>query len=140
MPVVLDASLVLAWLLPDESSDEARALIHRGVRERIRAPSLLLLEVANALRTAERRGRLRPVARRDLLDDFLSLPIALEPVSSGAVLRADELASRHSLTVYDASYLELALSSHSALATLDEALKRAATVEGVPLAQADASR
>ncbi|MCD6672941.1 MAG: type II toxin-antitoxin system VapC family toxin [Burkholderiaceae bacterium] len=140
MPVVLDASVVLAWLLPDERSDEARILIHHGVRERIRAPSLLLLEVANALRTAERRGRLRPAARRGLLDDFLSLPIALEPVSSSAVLRADELASRHSLTAYDAGYLELALSSRSALATFDEALKRAATAEGVPLAQADAPR
>ncbi|MBW7923319.1 MAG: type II toxin-antitoxin system VapC family toxin [Burkholderiaceae bacterium] len=140
MPIVLDASVVLAWLLPDERSDEARTLIHHGVRERIRAPSLLLLEVANALRTAERRGRLRPAARRDLLDDFLSLPIALEPVSSSAVLRADELASRHSLTAYDAGYLELALSSRSALATFDEALKRAATAEGVPLAKADAPR
>lgn len=140
MPIVLDASVVLAWLLPDERSDEARVLVHRGVRERIRAPSLLLLEVANALRTAERRGRLRPAARRSLLDDFLSLPIVPEPVSGGAVLRADELASRHSLTVYDAGCLELALSSRSPLATFDQALKRAAEAEGVSLAQAGASR
>ncbi|MCD6679933.1 MAG: type II toxin-antitoxin system VapC family toxin [Burkholderiaceae bacterium] len=140
MPVVVDASVVLAWLLPDEHSDEARSLIHRSVRERIRAPSLLLAEVANALRTAERRGRLRPALRRALLDDFLSLPMALAPVSSSAVLRADELAARHSLTVYDASYIELAVASRSVLATFDEALKRAAAAEGVPFAHDDATR
>ncbi|HEY0877576.1 MAG TPA: type II toxin-antitoxin system VapC family toxin [Zeimonas sp.] len=135
MSIVLDASVVLAWLLPDQRSDEARALLHRGVLERMRAPSLLLLEVANALRTAERRGRLRPALRRGLLDDFLSLPIALGPVSDGAVLRADALASRHSLSVHDACYLELAASSRSALATFDAALARAARAEGVVLAQ-----
>lgn len=90
--------------------------------------------------TAERRGRLRPAVRRALLDDFLSLPIALEPVSSSAVVRADELAARRSLTVYDASYLELAVSSRSVLATFHEALKGAAAAEGVPLAQDDARR
>jgi predicted nucleic acid-binding protein len=133
--VVLDASVVLAWLLPDERSDDARALIHLGVRERIRAPSSLPLEVANALHVAARRGRLRPAIRRSLIDEFLSLPIVLEPVSGRAVLRADELASRHPLTVYDAGYLDLAISSHSPLATFDAALVRAAQVEGVVLAR-----
>ena len=134
MPLVLDASVVLAWLLPDERSDEASALIRRGVRERMRAPSLLLLEVTNALRVAERRARLRPASRRDLLADFLSLPILLEPVSGASTLSADELAERHSLSVYDACYLELAMSAGIPLATFDAALVRAAAAEGVALA------
>ncbi len=134
MPLVFDASVVLAWLLPDERSGEASALIRRGARERMRAPSLLLLEVTNALRVAERRARLRPASRRELLADFLSLPILLEPISGASTLSADELAERHSLSVYDACYLELAISAGMPLATFDAALVRAAAVEGVALA------
>jgi predicted nucleic acid-binding protein len=37
------------------------------------------------------------------------------------------------LTFYDAAYLELAMRDRIALATLDQALARAATIEGVPL-------
>ena len=43
------------------------------------------------------------------------------------------LAKRHRLTFYDAAYLELAQREGIALATLDQALSRAATAEGVPL-------
>ena len=43
------------------------------------------------------------------------------------------LARRHGLTFYDAAYLELAMRERIALATLDQALARAAIAEGVPL-------
>ena len=48
-----------------------------------------------------------------------------------------ELAEKHSLSLYDAMYLELVMEkakSHSvSLATLDKALVRAAKAEGIPL-------
>jgi predicted nucleic acid-binding protein len=56
--------------------------------------------------------------------EFAPLPVA------GAVF---VLARRHHLTFYDASYLELAMRERIALATLDQALARAAIAEGVPL-------
>ncbi len=43
----------------------------------------------------------------------------------------NRLAGQHRLTVYDASYLELAIRRRLPLATLDTALARAATAEGV---------
>jgi predicted nucleic acid-binding protein len=43
------------------------------------------------------------------------------------------LADRHRLTVYDATYLELALRLSLPLATLDDELRNAAQLEGVPL-------
>lgn len=46
-----------------------------------------------------------------------------------------ELAFRHSLTVYDASYLELALRRNTALATHDRALARAALENDVEVLQ-----
>ena len=105
MAFVLDASVVLAWLLPDERSEFAQRLIARAVHERPRAPSLLLLEVGNALLQAERRTRLRRASRLELMDAFTALPIALEPVAAETILRASELAASHSLTLYDACLL-----------------------------------
>jgi len=134
---VLDASVVLAWLLPDERSDDATRLIERAVAERPRAPSLLMLEVGNALLQAERRGRIRRATRLDLLDAFTTLPIALEPLGAESMLRAGELAGKHRLTLYDAIYLELALSRDCALASFDEALVKAARIERVPVLPAD---
>lgn len=133
MAFVLDASVVLAWLLPDERSASARKLMMRAAHERPRAPSLLLLEVGNALLYAERRTRLRSATRLELLDALTAVPLALEPVAAGTMLRASELAARHSLTVYDACYLELAISRSCALATFDRALGNAARNEGVVL-------
>ena len=137
MSFVLDASVVLAWLLPDERSDDATQLIERAVAERPRAPSLLMLEVGNALLQAERRGRIRRATRLDLLDAFTTLPIALEPLGAEAMLRAGGLAGKHRLTLYDAIYLELALSRDCALASFDEALVKAARIERVPVLPAD---
>jgi predicted nucleic acid-binding protein len=131
MAFVLDASVVLAWLLPDERSGSAQKLMMRAAHERPRAPSLLLLEVGNALLHAERRTSLRSATRLELLEAFTALPIALEPIAAETMLRAAELAANHSLTVYDACYLELAISRSCALATFDRALGSAARSEGV---------
>ena len=131
MAFVLDASVVLAWLLPDERSDTARLLIARAARDRARAPSLLMLEVGNALLQAERRTRLRRATRLELLEAFTALPLTLEPIAAETMLRASNLAAKHSLTLYDACYLELALSRQCALASFDQALVRAARAEGV---------
>ena len=50
------------------------------------------------------------------------------------VVFALALAERHRLSVYDATYLCLAIDIDGELATLDRALARAAIAEGVPLA------
>lgn len=131
MAFVLDASVVLAWLLPDEHSNAADRLMGRAARERPRAPSLLVLEVGNALLQAERRTRLRRATRLELLDAFTSVPLSLEPVGADAMMRAMELAATHGLTLYDACYLELAISRECALATFDDALTRAAQAERI---------
>ncbi|MGA3024296.1 MAG: type II toxin-antitoxin system VapC family toxin [Bryobacteraceae bacterium] len=55
-----------------------------------------------------------------------------DPVSYDDVL---DLAERHSLTVYDAAYLDLALREGLPLASLDNALCKAALNSGVVLFQ-----
>lgn len=85
---------------------------------------------------ATRRKRI-PEGRAALFwDELAILPIeveaALTPGQSKDVLA---LCERHGLTVYDASYLELAKRKMFPLATLDGDLRRAAPIEGVPLIQ-----
>jgi predicted nucleic acid-binding protein len=131
MPFVLDASVVLAWLLPDEQSELAEGLISRVAQDRAFAPSLLLLEVGNALLQAQRRARVPAAARKELLAAFTTLPVILEPISADSMLRAGKYAEDHGLSLYDGCYLELAGARGYPLATLDRGLVKAARVAGV---------
>ncbi len=65
---VLDASIALAWLLPDEESDTAEKVMVLARRSGAIAPALFPLEVANALRSNLRRGRLDATYRDAALD------------------------------------------------------------------------
>jgi predicted nucleic acid-binding protein len=97
-------------------------------------PHLWPLEIANGLEMAVRRKRFTVPDREETLSVFRRLPINIQAVQReqdwGIVLG---LASRHRLTVYDASYLALALEKKLPLATLDEELAAAARAEGVPV-------
>ena len=133
MPFVLDASVVLAWALPDEKSEVADRIIRRVAEDRVFAPSLLLLEVGNALLQAARSGRIDSAARLEMIGAFTTLPIMLEPVSGESMLRAGNIAADQSLSLYGGCYLEIALARGIPLATFDKALASAAGVVGVPL-------
>ena len=128
--LVLDASALASWLMPDEIGVDLAALSPRY--HVFAAPSLLWSEIRNIVVVAERRGRID----RETVDmaiatiDELGIVLDRSP-SSAAVLG---LCRRHGLTVYDALYLDLALREDAALATLDTALARAARAEGVHVA------
>jgi predicted nucleic acid-binding protein len=129
--LVIDASLILAWSLPDEDHPLARkALRHISIHGAV-VPALWLYEVRNGFIVAERRGRLSAQESAGLLADLQELDIALDARPEGRALMA--FARAHRLTVYDAAYLELALRLGASLATLDAALCRASTTEGASL-------
>lgn len=65
-----------------------------------------------------------------MADAFLDLPVEDRREALGI---AADLADRHGLTLYDASYLELAIRRGLPLASLDRKLRAAATAEDVPL-------
>ncbi len=131
---VVDASVALAWCFGDEASVAADAALEMLSGDDAIAPGIWPFEVANALRTAERRGRLElsDVGRvRGLL---LALPISVEGVDLGAALgEVAEVARTLDLSAYDAAYLALASRRGLALATVDDRLRRAAAAAGVPL-------
>lgn len=131
MPVVVDASVVLAWLMPDEQSDQAHALLANASSAGAQAPALLHYEVGNALAQAARRSRIVKAQHDAMLAAFFGLPVSIDAPEAAAITRATELANTLRLSVYDASYLELALRRDCPLASLDRALLAAARAAGV---------
>lgn len=131
---VLDCSAALSWVLPDEGHTAAAALLDRVVGEGATVPALWHFEVSNGLLVAERRKRVTPAERRQALTFLGDLPIQVDSKSlERAWTETTILAQAHRLTVYDATYLELALRQGLPLASWDKALRSAALACGVPL-------
>jgi predicted nucleic acid-binding protein len=130
VPVVVDASVALAWILPDERPAALAALQRIRDDEGV-APALWWYEMRNGLVVNERRGRLTLEETERALRDLSSLTIAIDRSPDEEAVMA--LARRHRLTVYDAAYLELAMRRNLPLATLDAALVQAARAERVAL-------
>lgn len=132
MAFVLDSSVALAWVLPDESSPAADGLVERLLREEVVVPPLWPLEVGNVLITAMRRARLAAPDVERIAADLRALPVTTDPsCSREALARSLSLALRRGLTTYDAAYLELAQRRNIPLATLDARLREACVAEGV---------
>ena len=130
---VVDGSIALAWCLDDETSPTADEVLHRLLIEGGIAPAHWPLEVANAFRSAQRRGRLDDGAVARARSIVLDLPVDVRPVETSTALGLIETAHRHDLSVYDAAYIELASVRGLGLATLDARLSEACRSAGVAL-------
>lgn len=134
MSLVLDSSVVLAWVYSDETTPAIDQVFDQISQSGAWVPALWRLEVANILEVSVRRGRHDACFRDSTLADLALLPIQTDLETDrhawGATAR---LAERHGLTLYDAAYLELALRRELPLATLDRDLRAAARTEHVRL-------
>lgn len=132
---IIDASVALAWVHPAQASLQTDNLLSELKGDvTLLVPSLWFLEVANALLVLERRRKLKPIERQEALARLVGM--SLESDSEGAMLalsKLSELAERHNVTVYDATYLELALRTNLPFGTKDSALRSAAKACGVDL-------
>lgn len=132
---VVDASATLPWCFKDESTAWTESLL-RSLRlgDRLHVPAHWPAEVSNGLLVALRRKRIEPGRPEHFWDELSVLPMKVEPPlfpeQAKLVL---SLSQKHGLTFYDAAYLELARRKGLSLATLDSALVRAASMEGVGL-------
>jgi predicted nucleic acid-binding protein len=134
MSLILDSSTTMARAFPEERTQAILDVFHQISIGRATVPDLWRIEVANSLNVGIRRGRIRMETRNDVLKDLDSLPIEIDRVGFKFAWRQTlQLADKHKLTVYDATYLELALRLSLPLATLDRELRIAAQAEGVPL-------
>ena len=117
---VVDASVVLKWLLAEPSA-EAEALLekHLDGGDPLVAPELLYYEIGNVLVT---KTKLTAQEISDLFGYFVDLQIEAYSLGADEYKTAIDLAYRYKLSVYDAAYLGLALALHSRLVTADRRL------------------
>jgi len=121
--VVVDASVVVKWFVPERYYERALKLrdayLEGGVD--LASPSLVLYEVANALRF-HRVYRLPPEDVASAVRDVVDLGIIKELTPEGWV-RAIKLSVDRGVSVQDAVYGAMALALDGALVTSDEELR-----------------
>lgn len=135
MRLVLDASMTLSWLLPDEQSESSVAVqSNMAEAEAVWVANHWHLEVANSLCMAERKKRLDAAGVARAVTLFTQLPVTVDvETNKHAGAETLSLARQHTLSVYDAAYLELALRLGATLATLDGQLRTVAKKLRVPI-------
>jgi predicted nucleic acid-binding protein len=130
--LILDCSMAMAWCFADESTPETARIQDRMAAEAAVVPGHWFLEVANVLAMAEKRKR---ISAGDSLQFVQLLSLLDIQVDEEASRRAFDpilpLCRKHGLTSYDAAYLDLALRRQVPLASLDDALRQAATSLGM---------
>ena len=142
MKCVLDASVTLTWLLKDasERSETYAFEVLKQIRSpgtEIHVPAIWGLEIANVIARCEAKGIVTEAQSEGFLAMLNAAPVSVDgSTAAHALSETLQLARRYRLSSYDASYLELAMRAGLPLATLDEALQKAATKAGVKLHKA----
>jgi predicted nucleic acid-binding protein len=118
---VVDASLVVKWFVPEVHSDAARRWLEAS--HDYMAPDLLFPEAGNAIRKKVRREELTQKDGQRLMLDLSR--VAVEAVSMRGLLPdAHALALSTGITVYDATYLTLAVRLETQVITGDDRFAR----------------
>lgn len=126
--IVIDCSYTLAMVMPDELRPASLA---QATTSRLLVPSIWPYEVANAFRTAVRRGRMVDAQIMAVCARLEGLQVELAGTFDTSVRQRYLAAAAHDLTAYDAAYVELAVQRRCPLATLDQSLGHAARLAGV---------
>lgn len=135
---MVDASTVLAWCFPDESSEYADAVLVALEGKTILVPSVWPLEIANALLVGERTKRLRQREIQRFTALLEGLPLARDSQTIGEHIgNVLPIAREYGLSAYGAAYLELSVRYEAPLATLDGKLQKAAQNAGVSVFRPD---
>jgi predicted nucleic acid-binding protein len=135
MDFVLDASFTLHWCFEDEATPASDAVLTHLQNQQDSAwvPGIWPHELLNGLGKGITRKRIERQKAFLLWQEIRALPIRISEIPVDEKLL--ELALKHNLAVYDASYLSLALTRGLPIATGDEKLQTSAQNEGVRIIQ-----
>ena len=123
--VVVDASVLIEWILPDEAPCPGTLrLIHdvRAERVALLAPILMQSEFINTLSVSVMRGRLSPDNVAQCWEAVSDLNIIYSEADTAKVA---SLSVRARISAYDASYVALAERHRCSLFTADRRLVNA---------------
>lgn len=131
--VVVDASAVMAILVPDEQGPISDLVLTTLETFGIAVPQHWPLEIANALLMATRRGRLTAVRSPMAIAkaEAVMATATIYPILSiGHLL---QFSADFGMTAYDGAYVDLARRLDCPLLTNDRAMRSAATAVSVKL-------
>ncbi len=125
--IVVDASVMVKWALPEAGYEAAKALRH----EALAAPELCYAECANALWRRSRLGEFTAEQAVELLRALQAIKLEITPMAQLA-FEALTLATSLNHPVYDCFYLAVAVARDCSLVTADTRFHKA--VAGSPYA------
>ena len=121
--IVLDASVIVKWFIDENDSNKAEIIKEQFINEKINIiiPSLLYYEVLNALKYSKLFN----------LDELNLVGESIENYGFKAIVIKDEIrekmveiAIKHDISIYDASYIALAEKFNTQLITADEKISK----------------
>jgi predicted nucleic acid-binding protein len=124
--VVVDASIVVKWFIPEHGEAEALALLNsiRAGDAVAMAPELLLAETANVLsKRVALRNEITVADASAIMAAVLESPLQIESMAPLAET-AFQIALESGCTVYDALYIALAEQVNGVFITADTKLAR----------------
>ena len=127
--IVIDSSIAMAWIAPDEHLPLIEPLSARVARDGGAVPALFWFEIANGLAMKTRRGRISQDEACAAYAFVVDVPLETHPFTGFEPIV--QIAQNHALTAYDAAFLHLAQRLDSPLASLDRRLLAAAEAEGL---------
>ena len=139
---VVDASFMAAYFLGlftgketsrEQGFSKAREAISAIVSQngQFFVPNIFFYEIGNILYIAAHK-RITKTERHEIEYDLFELAIVVDGNwDTALMMRIQEFADKHSLSFYDASYLELSGRLQLPLLTFDSALENASRTEGV---------
>jgi len=129
---VVDNSVVLSWIFKDENSRKSEDILKKLMDQKALVPSLWPYELANALFVAEKSRRIKEADSVAFINNLKNLPICIEENDYDNITKDVLSISReHKITVYDASYAELAIRKSLAVASFDKKLVNICSKIGV---------
>lgn len=123
MNLVLDASVLIKFYVPEILSEKAEQLLARVERgeDALLAPDLIYPEVGNILWKKQRLKELTRSEVEEITDAIVLLPLEIE-VSRPLLQLAVQISMAYGITVYDAVYLSMAKVHEATLMTADRKL------------------
>ena len=130
---ILDASFALRWCFDDEATAQTELTLTSLQNQEAVAwtPAIWRHEMLNGRGKGVARSRLTRDKAIVFWQEIQALPIRVVDIAVDETLL--ELALKHNLAVYDASYLSLAQARRLPLATVDGKLQQAAESIGIQI-------
>lgn len=121
---IIDASVVLAWLLPDEIYQDSANYILELYRKKIFnlvSPALLPYEIINGIRTSILRKRINLSSGEEMIMRYKALDIDFIRPDEKNIL---QISSGGKISAYDGTYASLIMLRNKNLITADKKLLR----------------